>query len=219
MATQSAPGVHEAVLSLLSYCGSGLLLDLGCGEGELTRQIASLGHFQVTAIDRRVDPGIPGVRFHECDVEAGWNLTESFDVVVCTELIEHLRNPWTFLERVAAALRPGGSLILSTPNIEGMASRFLFLRRGRFLNFSDVDLRESGHVHPLGYWQLEHILAMSGMQIGDVRTTPYAPVVRTLRDRIFLFLCAIATRTLRPPLPGNILVLRARKEIRVPEAA
>jgi hypothetical protein len=87
------------------------------------------------------------------------------------------------------------------------------------LNFSDVDLRESGHVHPLGYWQLKHILSMNGMLIEDVRTTPYTPVVRTVRDQIFLFLCAIAEKALRPPLPGNILVLRARKECPASEAA
>jgi SAM-dependent methyltransferase len=43
-------------------------------------------------------------------------LPASFDVVVCLEVVEHLRNPNGFLERVGEVLTKDGVLIVSTPN-------------------------------------------------------------------------------------------------------
>ena len=40
----------------------------------------------------------------------------SFDTVICAELIEHLEEPYDFLREVRPLVRPGGRLILSTPN-------------------------------------------------------------------------------------------------------
>lgn len=51
---------------------------------------------------------------------------ESFDVVVCYEVIEHLQNPERVLRNLASALRPGGIMILAAPNrrsLEGLITR------------------------------------------------------------------------------------------------
>jgi 2-polyprenyl-3-methyl-5-hydroxy-6-metoxy-1,4-benzoquinol methylase len=209
---QSAPGVHDAILELLSGVGPGALLDLGCGRGELTRKLCGLGRFRVTAIDLTFDPGIEGITFCKRDLEQPFELQPgSFDVVVSTEVIEHLRDPFAFLRRAAEMLRPGGTLVVSTPNVEGIASRLWFLRHGRLINFTDTDLAESGHIHPLAYWQIEHVLAQHGLTVESVSTTRYQPAVRSLGDRLFLLACEVARFALRPPRPGNILVVRARK--------
>jgi 2-polyprenyl-3-methyl-5-hydroxy-6-metoxy-1,4-benzoquinol methylase len=208
---QSAPGVHEAVLAILPDAARGMLLDLGCGVGELTRQIVGLGRFTVTAVDQSSAPEINGLIHFQRNLEDDWGAKGSYDVVLSTEVIEHLRDPFRFLQRAAGAVRPGGCLIISTPNIEGAASRLWFLLHGRFLNFTDVDLEESGHIHPLAFWQIRLILEQAGLHIESVVTTRYTPVVRSLRDRLFALACRLVVRVLRLPLPGNILVLRARK--------
>src|SRR5207253_10239263 len=46
----------------------------------------------------------------------------SFDVVICGDLIEHLRDPERFLVRVRPLLRPGGRLVLTTPNVANWRS-------------------------------------------------------------------------------------------------
>lgn len=45
-----------------------------------------------------------------------FNLPQTFDVILAADLIEHLPNPGLFLERVKKHLKPGGRLILTTPN-------------------------------------------------------------------------------------------------------
>lgn len=44
----------------------------------------------------------------------------TFDTIVCGELIEHLRDPYAFLEQLRAHLAPGGRIVLSTPNPTGL---------------------------------------------------------------------------------------------------
>jgi SAM-dependent methyltransferase len=192
---------------------AGSLLDLGCGRGELTRRLVALDRFSVYGMDREMDPGIPGVTYRQVDLEHG-SIDGTFDIVVCTELIEHLRNPFGFLARACAAVAPDGCLILSTPNVAGAASRLWFLLHGRLLNFSPTDLEESGHINPLALWQIEVVLGESGLEIDVARTTPYAPVVRSFRDRLFLIACRVIELGLRPRQPGNILVVRAWKRSR-----
>jgi SAM-dependent methyltransferase len=51
------------------------------------------------------------------------NLNKKFDVIVAGDIIEHLSNQGLFLENMKKHLRPGGKLIISTPNIR---SRWIF---------------------------------------------------------------------------------------------
>ncbi|WLW38181.1 hypothetical protein [Halorubrum spindle-shaped virus-BLv25] len=57
-----------------------------------------------------------------------FNLPRSFDKIVAGELIEHLSNPGMFLESCYEHLRPGGELILTTPNVWGI----VYLKRLAF---------------------------------------------------------------------------------------
>lgn len=59
------------------------------------------------------------------------NPTIQFDSVVAGELLEHLLNPMLFLEQCFNALRPGGLLVLSTPNPNSPIERLLTLSLNR----------------------------------------------------------------------------------------
>lgn len=61
----------------------------------------------------------------------------TFDVITNIEVIEHLENPYHFLREVARILKPGGRLILSTPNPLHIYNRLSFLLRGKFYRFLD----------------------------------------------------------------------------------
>ena len=69
----------------------------------------------------------------------------SFDVVLCGDVIEHLRDPVAALARLRPLLRPGGRLVLSTPNVANWAIR-LSLLAGRW-RYTDRGILDRSHTH------------------------------------------------------------------------
>jgi len=72
-------------------------------------------------------------------------LEKKYNVVVASEMIEHLFRPDIFLEKVKAVLEPGGFLLISTPNLLlwSQRIRFLFGQHG----YSEKGVFEWGHIH------------------------------------------------------------------------
>jgi 2-polyprenyl-3-methyl-5-hydroxy-6-metoxy-1,4-benzoquinol methylase len=116
---------HAYILPAIKYLlpeGPRLtILDVGCGNGYIASRLSAMGH-TVIGIDSSED-GIniarkahPDVRFELYsaydDLRA---ITEAVDVVVSSEVIEHLFRPQLFLRNAFLILRPGGSVILTTP--------------------------------------------------------------------------------------------------------
>jgi 2-polyprenyl-3-methyl-5-hydroxy-6-metoxy-1,4-benzoquinol methylase len=101
----------------------GTVLDLGCGNGSLSHKLSKLG-FEVYGVDRS-DSGIqiareafPQVRFSLGDVEEDLSpdpfQAESFDVIVSTEVVEHLYRPRQLVKNAFRLLKPSGHFIVTT---------------------------------------------------------------------------------------------------------
>jgi 2-polyprenyl-3-methyl-5-hydroxy-6-metoxy-1,4-benzoquinol methylase len=97
------------------------VLDVGCGEGHLTAELADAG-FSVVGIDvaeeplRRARARRSALDLRVVPVEGPWPLGDaSFDLVWAGETIEHVANTAGWLSEVRRVLRSGGSLLLSTP--------------------------------------------------------------------------------------------------------
>jgi 2-polyprenyl-3-methyl-5-hydroxy-6-metoxy-1,4-benzoquinol methylase len=114
------------------------VLDVGCGEGQLTASIADAG-YQVLGVDVAEEP-LRRARSRRADLElrrvesAGeWPLADaSFDVVWSGETIEHVADTARWLSELRRVLRSGGSLILSTPAHGPLTRLGLALSRRRF---------------------------------------------------------------------------------------
>ncbi|MBB6481982.1 class I SAM-dependent methyltransferase [Spirochaeta isovalerica] len=102
-------------------------LDIGCATGVLVR------HFQDRGwISRGVELCGPAAEWgsRERNIEIFSGTVEqasfednSFDVVHCSHLIEHLNDPSAFLDEVFRILKPGGRFICTTPNASGLQAR------------------------------------------------------------------------------------------------
>ncbi len=95
------------------------ICDLGCGRGWVAAQLAAFA--PVTGVDLSKD-GVaaaqkrwPHIQFIHADITR-FRSEEPFDVVVSSEVLEHVPDKPAFFETAARILRPGGHLILTTPN-------------------------------------------------------------------------------------------------------
>jgi SAM-dependent methyltransferase len=125
---RTAPGIasenywfrrHVAAYRLAAARVGGHVIDAGCGEGYgteiLARQariVVGLDLDQPTLAHAR--ESYPQTHFVRGDVSRF--PFEVADAVVCLQVLEHLEDPDGFLEACASVLRPGGTLVLSTPN-------------------------------------------------------------------------------------------------------
>ncbi len=194
------------------------ILDVGCGDGAAAglaaqrnpghhligldwsasslRQARQLG---LTVVQAGVDPpGLPVA-------------SQAADVVIMSELIEHLVDTDSALEEVVRVLKPGGSLLLSTPNLAAWYNRGL-VALGIQPLFSEVSLRGvygrpgrqvAGHLHLFTRRALVGLLAARGLRCVRVTGACYHDVPKPLRplDRAF---CAW-------PGAASILLVHARK--------
>jgi 2-polyprenyl-3-methyl-5-hydroxy-6-metoxy-1,4-benzoquinol methylase len=105
----------------------GRLLDVGCGNGQFLAQMQKLG-WEVMGVE--LDPEAVriaeerfGLRVFQGTLEEARLPDGSFDTVTMNHVIEHVPNPIGLLAECRRILRPGGKLVVVTPNIESLGHR------------------------------------------------------------------------------------------------
>jgi 2-polyprenyl-3-methyl-5-hydroxy-6-metoxy-1,4-benzoquinol methylase len=138
---------------------NGTVLDLGCGNGSLSHELSKLG-FEVHGVDRS-ESGIqiareafPQGHFLLCDVENDLSpdpfLAESFDVVVSTEVVEHVYHPRQLIQNAFRLLKPSGHFIVSTP-YHGYVKNVVLALSGK-MDDHFTALWDGGHIK---FWSRE----------------------------------------------------------------
>src|SRR5262249_48608603 len=119
---------HDVALTLLRAGrppGQGRALDLGAGRGELSTRLSALG-YRVVAVERYIPQFEAKVPVVDADLNQPLPFEDAcFDVAMAVEILEHLENPRSFLRELSRVLRPGGTAIVSTPNLTSLLSRVL----------------------------------------------------------------------------------------------
>lgn len=114
--------ITKPILSSLPEGKELKIADLGCGNGYLAGLLAGLGH-RVSALDSSED-GIriaketyPAIDFRCLSLyeDLASHIGSDYDVVISSEVIEHLYDPRTFLRNAHMIMKKGGTLILTTP--------------------------------------------------------------------------------------------------------
>ena len=198
-------------------------IDLGCGDGMATAVAASrcdqtagakvtiIGlDWSRTALDRARRRGVPVARA-AIDGSGLPLASGSVDVVIMSELIEHLVDTDAALAEAGRVLVPGGRLLLSTPNLAAWYNRVL-LAFGIQPLFTEVSLRAIygrpgrevvGHLRIFTRRALAEILAAAGFVDIEITGAPYHDVPAPFRplDRL---LC-------RVPSVSSLLLASARR--------
>ena len=123
-------------------------MDLGAGSGAFSRRLSMAG-WSVEAVDQ--DPSAFGadVPLHRFDLNASaWPLESgSYQLVTALEVIEHIRDPIGFLTKIAVLLDEIGLAVVTTPNMDSLASRLRFLSRGTLRQMDESG--DPTHISPI----------------------------------------------------------------------
>ncbi len=134
--------IHAMVASLLAARNAGgTLVDVGCGTGDLWR--ATRGLFtRCVGVDAVRYPELPDdVTFEQADLDRDpLPLADaSADVAAAIEVIEHLENPRAFVRELVRVARPGGWVVVTTPNQLSVLSMLTLMTKGQFSAFQAGD--------------------------------------------------------------------------------
>jgi SAM-dependent methyltransferase len=141
------------------------LLDVGCWDGELSARCgAALGAKRMLGVEVYEGPAAEaeakGLEVARVDLETGrfpWE-DGSVDVVVCNQVLEHLKNIWLPMTEMHRVLRPGGHAVLSVPNLASLHNRVL-LALGR----QPTSIRVLGpHVRGYAFREFRDLVALGG---------------------------------------------------------
>lgn len=217
----AAPNTHNRVLELVRHylpdAAGKTICDLPCGAGAFSARLAELGA-NVTAVDiEAVEPFYfdPAKR-----VLADANLRlpfddGAFDAMVSIEGIEHLENPSFFLRECARIVKPGGWVVLSTPNIDSLRSRRSTFLHGfpKYFQPKTAERKDAYHLHPIDMTFVRGALRKTDLTLIEV-------AVNRLTDRNFFreLLRPLMTRKLpselRGPIPyyGEVIIYILQKQ-------
>lgn len=144
-------------------------LDLGCGDGRLT---AELRAGELVAADvsgvalERARGRVPAARFVHLEPDEPLPLGDgTFDLVLCAETIEHVRDVQLMLSEVRRVLRPGGRLAVTTP-AHGRITGLAIAARGFEHSFDPL----SPHLRFFTARSLATLLDALGFEPGEIRT-------------------------------------------------
>ncbi len=181
------PGVHNKVLEIALKLPGKTFLDVPTGYGALTERLLTAGKI-VTAGDIDVQQ-FRGINDHSNLTLVPLDLNEAslplqdhqYDVAVSIEGIEHLQSQWNFVRNLYRVLRPGGYLIITTPNILNFRSRIRYFMEGRYEHFKrppikgalEIDDMDSHHISPVSFFDLNFILESCGFLVQEIYTNTY----------------------------------------------
>lgn len=165
------------------------VLDVGCGGGILSEAMALAGA-KVLGIDMGEEPlRVAELHTLETGVEVDYRQVtveqlaeerpESFDVVTCMELIEHVPHPGSVIDACARLVRPGGHVVLSTLNRNPKSYLFAIIGGEYLLHLLPKGTHDYARfIKPS---ELDTWVRATDLRITDLTGLTYNPISRQYR--------------------------------------
>ena len=173
--------VNEGILRQFARADGAPLrvLDVGCGQANLGAEIRALGHvvWGIDASPIAVAKAAPRIDrclqvdlldFNSVDAVLA---DEQFDVIIFSDVLEHLYDPLAVLRFYCGFLKPTGRLLISVPNVLNWQTR-LALLFGRF-EYRDTGVMDRTHVRFFTFRSARHLLEAAGCSIAKTDFTPH----------------------------------------------
>jgi 2-polyprenyl-6-hydroxyphenyl methylase / 3-demethylubiquinone-9 3-methyltransferase len=167
-----------------------LILDVGCGGGILADSMARTGA-HVTGIDlaakalriaqlHAIESQTPNLRYQEVSVETlAAQQPESFDIVTCMEMLEHVPDPSSVVHACATLVKPGGWVFFSTLNRNVKSFLFAVVGAEYVLNMLPRGTHE--YAKMLRPSELATFCRSAGLDLRDTRGMEYNPITQRYR--------------------------------------
>lgn len=162
---------NDSLVKMLTMVGkSKRVVDFGCATGYFAKLLSQEG-CEVVGVEINPDAAKIAEQYCKRVVVADLDnidLTtilgdDKFEVATFGDVLEHLKDPWTFLSTVKKILTPNGYVVASVPNVAHGSVR-LALAEGRF-EYTELGLLDSTHIRFFTYESLHHLFESSGYGI------------------------------------------------------
>ena len=154
----------KETLKILDLKPGQRVLDVGCYSGLFSaimmEKFPGIDLLAVEIDDKRISMAkTRGIKVFKADIEKeNLPFTDNyFDVVLFLETIEHLANPLKILAEIKRVVRPGGEVIISTPNSVSLFARYSHLRGATpyYIHFLHSANIQRGHKNVYSYHRFE----------------------------------------------------------------
>ncbi len=149
------------------------VLELGCATGYMSALLRDEKRCQVTGVEVDADAarrahalGLTVLVGSLDDPSFLGSLEGEFDVVIASDVLEHLVEPERALAHVRSLLAPGGRMVLSTPNIAAWQIRSKLFFGGQF-RYEEHGIMDRTHVHFFTWETFHELLARQRLEVLD----------------------------------------------------
>lgn len=192
----TSKNTHETVFELVGKNSNKIVLDIPSGSGAFVQRLKDAGFKNIMAVDIENILEIPHDNFIQGDMTKTLPISNnSCDILVCIDGIEHIKRQFDFVEEANRILSDQGEIIISTPNISSLRSRWKWFWTGHHHKCnSPLDENAPNPLHHIGmisFAEIRYMLHTSGFSITEIRTNRIKPV--SLLYSLFLPLVYLST--------------------------
>ncbi len=171
----TSKNTHETVFQLIQRDKKAVIIDIPSGSGAFVLRLKDNGYQAVKAIDIENILEIEHDDFLVGDMTQRLPMEDaSCDVVVCIDGIEHISQQFDFVRECHRILKIGGEIIISTPNISSLRSRWKWFTTGHH-HKCNTPLDEDNptalhHIGMISFPEMRYLLHTSGFRVNQVTT-------------------------------------------------